>query len=67
MRETVNTKKHLTEEWQKIFAKDISNKWLISKVDKEVIYYTSPTNYNLGQRHEQTFLQKKGMQMANST
>ena len=37
MKETVNKSKRLTTEWEKIFANDLSDKGLVSKIYKELI------------------------------
>ena len=39
VKETINKRKRLPPEWEKIFANDISDKGLISKVYKELIQH----------------------------
>ena len=36
-KETINNTKNQVLKWEKIFANDISNKWLLSKIYKELI------------------------------
>ena len=49
--------------WEKIFANDISNKGLVSKIYKQPIQFNTHTQniiqLKMGSRHEQTFLQRK--------
>ena len=37
MKETINKIKRLSTEWEKVFANDVSDKELISKIHKELI------------------------------
>ena len=36
-KETIDKSKRQLPEWEKIFANDLSNKWLVSKIYKELI------------------------------
>ena len=41
-KETINKMKRQASEWKRVFANDISNKGLISKIYKELIYPGAP-------------------------
>ena len=38
-KETINKSKRQPTEWKKIFANDMSDKWLISKIYKQLIQF----------------------------
>jgi len=42
MKETVNKTKRQSTEWEKIFAHDISDKGLVSKIYKELTKLSTP-------------------------
>ena len=53
MKETINKTKRQPMEWEKIFANDISNKGLVSKIYKELIQLnTQKSSEEMGKRHE---------------
>ena len=56
-KETVDKMKRQMTEWEKIFANDISDKGLVSKIYKELIKLNTQRTNN--PRHEQTFLQRR--------
>ena len=62
-KETINKMKRQPTEWDKIFAKDATNKGLISKIQKQVIQLNiQKENHNqnkLARRSKQTFLQRR--------
>ena len=46
VKETINKTKRQPTEWEKIFADDISNKGLVSKIYKELIELNTPKANN---------------------
>jgi len=46
VKETINKMKRQPTEWEKIFANDISDKGLMSKIHKELIQYQKNKNKN---------------------
>ena len=58
----MNKTKRQPTEWE-MFANDISNNKLVSKIHKELIQLNTKKNQimqlKMGRRHEQTFLQKR--------
>ena len=62
-KETINKTKRQPMEWEKVFANDICEKGLVSKIHKELIQLNSKkpqiTLLKMGRSHEQTFLQRK--------
>ena len=56
-KETVNKSKRQPTEWEKLFANDLSDKGLVSKIYKELTKLnskeTKKSNYEMGKRHEQ--------------
>ena len=61
-KETVNKTKRQPTEWEKIFANILSDKWLVSKIYKELMKLNTPKMNNhlkMGRRHKQTFLQRR--------
>ena len=57
-KETVNKTKRQPTEWEKIFANDVSDKGLVSKIYKEFInpqQRNKQSNHEMGKRHEQKF------------
>ena len=62
MKETINKTKRQPTEWEKIFANDISDKGLVSKIYKELNKTQHPktkqSSQEMGRRHEQTLLQR---------
>ena len=61
-KETINKTKKQPTKWEKIFANDISNKGLGSKIYKKLIQLNTQKMNNLiknGRRHEQTFHQRR--------
>ena len=44
--ETANNTKRQPVEWEKIFANDISDKWLVSKICRELIQLNTKKPYN---------------------
>ena len=61
-KETINKTERQPTAWEKIFANDICDKGLVSKIYKELTQLKTPpneqTNLKMGRRHEQTFLQR---------
>ena len=67
-KETINETKRQPMEWEKIFANDISDKRLVSKIYKELTkLYTRKTNNPVKKRTEDinTHFSKEDIQMAN--
>ena len=58
-KETINKTKKQSTKWEKIFANDISDKWLVSKIYKELVQLNAKKiiQLKMGRRHEQTFFQ----------
>ena len=57
-KETINKMKRLPTKWENIFAKEISDKWLISKIHKELIQFNINKQINspqMGRGSEQIF------------
>ena len=54
MQETISKTKRQPTEWEKIFANDVSNKGLVSKICKELIKLnaTKQSSEEMGKRHE---------------
>ena len=44
--ETINKTKRQTTEWERIFANDISNRGLVSKIYKELMQFNSSKTQN---------------------
>ena len=63
VKETINKVKRPPNEWEKMFANDISNKGLIFKIYKEFTQLNSKTNQQvdlkIGRGFEQTFFQRR--------
>ena len=62
-KETVNKIKRQPTEWKRVFANDIYDKGLVSKIYKEFTQFntrkTKTIHLKMGRRHEQTFLQRR--------
>ena len=62
-KETINKVKKQPSEWEKIIANETTDKGLISKIYKQLIQVNTrknkQPNQKVGQRTEQTFLQRK--------
>ena len=65
-KETINKTKRQPIEWEEIFANDISNKGLVSKIYKEHIQLQDKNNHHhhhptkkMSRDYEQTFLQRR--------
>ena len=61
VKETINKTKRQPIEWEQIFANDISDERLISKLYKALTQFNTkkPKPIKNGRRHEQTFLQRR--------
>ena len=61
-KETLSKVKRQPSEWEKIIANEATDKELISKIDKQLLQLNSRKINNpikMGQRTEQTFLQRR--------
>ena len=62
-KETINKTKRQPTEWEKIFANDVTDKGLISKIYKQLIQLnnkkTKQSYPKMGRRPKQTFLQRR--------
>ena len=61
-KETTNKVKRQHSEWKKIMANEITDKGLISKIDKQLMQLNTRNkqpNRKVGRRHKQTFLQRR--------
>ena len=62
-KETINKIKRQPTDWKKIFANDVTDKRLISKIYKELIQLNikkiKQPSQKMGRRPKQTFLQKR--------
>ena len=60
-KETINKIKRQLKEWEKIFANDVTDKGLISKINKKLIQLnikkTKQPNQKMDKRSKETFLQ----------
>ena len=52
VKETINKTKGQPIEWEKIFANDISNTELVSKIYKELIQLNTKTNKQTNKNHQ---------------
>ena len=67
-KETINKSKRQLMEWKKIFANDISDKGLVSKIHKELIKLNNQKTNNPVKRWEEDInrhFSKEDIQMAN--
>ena len=57
VKETINKTKSPPTEWEKIFSNNISNKWLISKIYKDLIQLNikNKNRKKMGRGSEKTF------------
>ena len=61
-KETTNKVKRQHSEWKKIMANEITDKGLISKIDKQLMQLNTRNkqpNRRVGRRPKQTFLQRR--------
>ena len=58
-KETVLKTKMQPMEWEKIFANDITDKGLVSKIYKELLKLNTQSSQEMDRRHEQTLLQRR--------
>ena len=62
-KETINKMKRQPTEWEKIFANDMTNKGLVSKIYKQLmqlnIIKTNNPIKKMGRRPKQTFFQRR--------
>ena len=62
-KETINKTKRQPKDWEKIFANNATDKGLISKIYKQLIYLNNKKNQQpnrkMGRRPKQTFLQRR--------
>ena len=61
-KETINKMERQSTNWERIFANDVINKGLISKIYKQLIqlnYNKKQLNQEMGIRSKQTFLQRR--------
>ena len=62
-KETINKMKRQPTEWEKIFANDVTNKGLVSKINKQLmqlnIIKTKQPNQKMVRGPKQTFLQER--------
>ena len=62
-KETINKMKRQPTEWEKIFASNVTDKALISKIYKQLIQHdnkkTKQPNQKVGRRPKETFLQRR--------
>ena len=68
MKETISKTKRLLREWEKIFANDISDKGLVSKIHRELIKLNTQKTNNPVKKWAKDMNRnffKEGIQMAN--
>ena len=63
VKETINKMKRQPTDWEKIFANDVTDKGLISKIYEQLIQPNTKKNkqpnQKVGKRPKQTFLQRR--------